>query len=1107
MRRWFFRILVFVAIVLALAAGAVQMVLSSSYPENLVVRMIEQKTGMRVWLDDFETGWSGHTTLKHFGLILPTDDDDTLLIDFGHVDVDHDPLLKMLLTGDPGRISIRTAGIINLRQDATGQWNWQRAIDLVAANSDPNASPSALPKVDIDQAVVVVTTADGKTRSYDDIAFHAESLPPTAWRVKLTAGEQLTLEGSVNPVGKMHHELTLTANNIDSLLTPFVDTATIAPASAELHLIGDVSEDSYTARIDAKQLSVGEYEAAGTLSMTLADTVTFNPIALNITTGDDRLGAIKLTDGRIAVIGSTLHATALEASARDTTARITGTWNLLESRGKLSADWLGKFAAQKVDHHGSLTADLRKLAADRWHLETTIHSRGTLESGQWEADADVTVEGDPVGALTWSIKLPRGRFASIGAEPITLDRFTAAGHADVSQRQWDATATIDDFAVPGDSRLIDIKLTAAGNADAIAIDRLALTREDAAFTAHGVYTFADKTPLNLQATVAYEHAMDDPSRPDVPPWAAAAQWTGDIGGSFSDQTIITADGSLAIDDIIVNQQTIDAVTVKSSARWEDGALSLSTETFEMLGGTCTASGAFNPQTMTTQLKLAIDKVSLSAVSTVVNPELNLEGLASAQLQVHLPRGVVDRVRAEGTWEVENFQRDKLTFDRMTGRLSTRGRVLSLDPIVLLKDTGRAEGRVMFNLQDGNTLRAELRPQQWPLDANALGLAMAVDGSVAFDVDITEQVITGDINLQSDLAVEAGGALGRIAVVGKIDEQAIQFTEIHGTLGEGEIDGEATVDLADISKSTGLITLKSFAPTALSGWKPGLSKINGKLDATIQCAAAADPRAPEPLRLDVNWTPVDQAVVVERLQFGAGSMVAYIGPRRTIIDQSTIALAEGEVKVWASFSPHVDQWYNHLRLSLHDLNTNVLAEALRTEPGEPVPGKLSGHFNAIGPVGDWQALVGRGELTLADSNFVNTDILGGIMRLIGSRPTEPVGYGNVQARLERGMIVIDRFKYANRSTEILLDGVIEDITQGMASPIKLNALASVRPFKGIPILGTGEIDRMIRGIESNLSSVRVDGTLAKPDVHSATFAETASTIKKLLTDQRKQEQNN
>ena len=61
--------------------------------------------------------------------------------------------------------------------------------------------------------------------------------------------------------------------------------------------------------------------------------------------------------------------------------------------------------------------------------------------------------------------------------------------------------------------------------------------------------------------------------------------------------------------------------------------------------------------------------------------------------------------------------------------------------------------------------------------------------------------------------------------------------------------------------------------------------------------------------------------------------------------------------------------------LHDLNTNVLAEALRTEPGEPVPGKLSGHFNAIGPVGDWQALVGRGELTLADSNFVNTDILG------------------------------------------------------------------------------------------------------------------------------------
>src|SRR5687768_924678 len=71
MRRWLFRIFLVLLILIVVIAVAVQVVLWTDLPRNLVVAQVQKQLGLRVETRSFATGWGGKTRLDDVKLSLP----------------------------------------------------------------------------------------------------------------------------------------------------------------------------------------------------------------------------------------------------------------------------------------------------------------------------------------------------------------------------------------------------------------------------------------------------------------------------------------------------------------------------------------------------------------------------------------------------------------------------------------------------------------------------------------------------------------------------------------------------------------------------------------------------------------------------------------------------------------------------------------------------------------------------------------------------------------------------------------------------------------------------------------------------------------------------
>ena len=130
MRRWILRASITFVILITLAMIAVQIVLTTNLPRDLVLGEVQRTLGLQIGAESLGTGWFGHTSLHGVTLSLPLAGESFLRVK--SLNVRH-TILPAILFGRPVKLQSLEfeSPELMVRQDSNGQWNVSQVIDLL----------------------------------------------------------------------------------------------------------------------------------------------------------------------------------------------------------------------------------------------------------------------------------------------------------------------------------------------------------------------------------------------------------------------------------------------------------------------------------------------------------------------------------------------------------------------------------------------------------------------------------------------------------------------------------------------------------------------------------------------------------------------------------------------------------------------------------------------------------------------------------------------------------------------------------------------------------------------------------------------------------------
>jgi hypothetical protein len=212
------------------------------------------------------------------------------------------------------------------------------------------------------------------------------------------------------------------------------------------------------------------------------------------------------------------------------------------------------------------------------------------------------------------------------------------------------------------------------------------------------------------------------------------------------------------------------------------------------------------------------------------------------------------------------------------------------------------------------------------------------------------------------------------------------------------------------------------------------------------------------------------------------------------------LAGGRVKVWGRRGRHPSgEIQTHITADLFRLEVDQLVHAF-DEKADPMPAKLSGKIILHGNPRDLDAVFGQGHLEITDSDLAKADILAFLYNVVGlgSAPKHPDGHGALDFTLQRSTLTTNNVYYFNRGVEAWSNGLtIADVWKTPRSHLSGFVVGSARPLSAIKLPLFADVDKIMAVLQSNLTTVKVSGTMAEPKVQSATFSDVGDSLKRFM----------
>src|SRR6185436_10437233 len=166
-KHWLLRLVMLIILIIAIVGVAIQLILTTDVPKNLVVSGLEKQLGLRVTASSMTSAWFGRSTLDDVTLALPLAEESFLTVP--QLKIKHTTLFALLLRR-PLHIDEMYFDQPHLviRQNSLGRWNVEEAMALITRAAGGKSADNEQKSKGEAVQLPLVSLADGTLELIDN---------------------------------------------------------------------------------------------------------------------------------------------------------------------------------------------------------------------------------------------------------------------------------------------------------------------------------------------------------------------------------------------------------------------------------------------------------------------------------------------------------------------------------------------------------------------------------------------------------------------------------------------------------------------------------------------------------------------------------------------------------------------------------------------------------------------------------------------------------------------------------------------------------------------------------------------------------------------------
>lgn len=876
---------------------------------------------------------------------------------------------------------------------------------------------------------------------------------------------------------------------------------------------GRLTPGGITGRVELDELEVGEHRAVGEADVFYKDgDIRVDADGVDIQTPLLPQGPLRVVHGDIRREGELLVIEDAAVEVLGIHMEAFGRWDQARRRGEFSAFWSGETPELGLRYDGQAEATI-STPQGRPRVDALIETGGVSAVGRWEAQIEARARGSSWTQLDVSAHAPQliwideqGVVDLAGLRlhggvrddlvELTSLMLPGAGTAaaiarfDRSSKAWSLDFAATNWQVPRlNAGPIDAAIRASG--DALHADIAEFRLDAGPLSAHAAGEYVPGRDIPLQASGELTYAGADVAGEGVPgQWRAALQVAGDLRPAD-----VSFNGEVVGERVPVAAGRIDRVVIPVDGKATDQIVAVKTGEFALLDGRWRLDARFTADDRLATVHVQPEGVPIQALLDLLDAPVEMPGELAANVEARLPELDLDQIEVGGSWEVGSPSFRQFAADTARGRIATRDGVVRLEDVVIARGPGELSGSLEFNLSERRHLLLDMTASDWLVKLEESDAGVVLDGRAQLDIDVVELAGQGRVEAAGEVVV-GDRLVGDFAVEGDVVGRTLAARRIEGNLPSGTIRGSGTFPLDDWPRTRAELRLDNVQLAELAQWAGTDEHLTGVVTGTIKAAPNDDPKALEPLQIDVAIETLGGSY--RALRFGDARMTVFAGPTRLFVQESRFDVAGGSADLWLRLSRHGDEPFVHLVTDLHGLEVNEFVQS--AAPGsDPILGRLSGRAALGGYIHYPHRAFGQGQLTLVESDLANVPFIAMIYNLLnlGSAGRDARGRGVVEFRLEGDTLDLTRLQYFNRGADIIADLSIRNIWLGAESPIEGLAAGAIRPLRDIDLPLFSDLDRLVNALQAKAVSVHIGGTLGAVRTSTVPFEEVSGTIVRIL----------
>ena len=1121
MKRWIIGIILVLVVLTAVSTAAVLVIIHTDVPQKMIIKALNDELDMNVNASSLRTSFWGNTTITDFNLGLPMEN--STLLEIPEIEISHSSIPMTLLSGFTLQ-SVRILNpVINIRENKNGSWNIQEFAYRIGQNTTGGEQTKfALPKVDVVNASCVVTDNTGRIEKVEPISFKGDSAKQHLWDFDIDIASQILLSGKIAEGGDWSHEINI---DIKSLPVPVKNLIGKVPESLALKAgwKGRFRGDALEGQLRLEDVQSGQLQSNGTMNIENSSAGLMISIEDLLIKGlKTPVEQVKLTGGQVKYDGRQIQAQRILAQANQNKASFSGRWNLNDRQGDFNCFWNGKLVERNMSYETTMYGMIDLPVIGNKEVTVSVNTEGKSPWGSWRSEGQISGSGTgPKWAGSqWQVNIPalvwESSDTNIDARDIKAEISTnwpvirltglSADNAELLKAEGEFSAAANNWNIAVDAnglkandlqkQPVDLKIVAGGNLQSIAVKEFSMTYRDLRLEAAGDLNVHSKELSDTHAKISMVLDVPKDSNDTFENLSGNLTCETEITGTVW-PTKLNLQAVLSGDNISLNRKNIEPVKIPWEAQIDVNGVKYNASDFKLFDGTWNLDGRYDFAGRSVELAMNTKQVSLQPVMGLFDLPVECSGMMGTNLDVNLSTDDISQMVISGNWNVKDMVISPIEAQSAEGRIRIQNGIAVFDRIHLKQEGGTANAEAWFRLDQPQFVYVDVDSQKWPLNFSDNNLSLVSDANGTATLNLSKRTIKGKGNLSTSVSVN-DKKLADISTELGVEERLLDLNNLKIDGLGGSANGKINIPLDDWTNSKASVDWNDINISEFASYWPDFNGLDGKSSGSLIASPADEKRAFEPLQININGKLYEGSYHYAGV--GEYDVSAYLGRDRLLIDKAEIKAMNGTIKYSGSISKRKEGLSTYVNVDFSQIELNQL-EHLLFRNAKLVLGEVSGKGMLV-IVSDLHGLTGEVNIQLDKSDLAHTVIVGSLyntMKLkFGNK--EPKGQGQISLRFEGSSLQIPSFYYFNRGVEIRGSGTIEDLTKGGASPVKGYAVGSARPLKGISLLGINELDQLMASLQTNVSSVKIEGTLGDPKVVPVPFQEISSGLRALLWNQ-------